>query len=32
VLADSEPVAGLYARVQHRRRLRRPPLERPESV
>ena len=32
VLADIEPVAGLYARVQHRRRLRRPPLERPESV
>jgi hypothetical protein len=32
VLADREPVAGLYARVQHRRRLRRPPLERPNSV
>ena len=32
VLADAEPVAGLYARVEYRRPRVRPPVERPRDV
>lgn len=32
VLADAEPVAGLYGRVEYRRHRVRPPVERPNGV